>query len=199
MNTAQTISVNPVSKTLGALNPEATVRFLQQHARKVDVFKNQKPLTMSSFLFACSAPTSYSYGGAILLLRVLFSALLIVSGGFILAGEISSPINFIEAEYFALGEIFAGALLAFGLLSRPAMLIASAIFGISVFNSIMAGIFDMQSLLSLLGSVFFLVMGAGRYSTDFLIRKAMVLRKRENQRKIREQRLSYRAYRLQHM
>lgn len=199
MNTAETISVNPVSKTLGALNPEATLRFLEENARKVDLSHDKKALSLSCLFFHTSTPGVSAFSGRMLVFRLMFAALLIVSGSFILAGEITSPIYCLNAEAVALTEIIAGGLLAIGFLSRPAMTAAAVLFGWSATLNAMEGMFDMQAMLCCLGSLFFMVMGTGRFSTDFLIRKAMVVRKQRKQKQLRADRLSYKAYRIHTM
>ncbi len=199
MNTAETISVNPVSKTLGALNPEATLRFLQENARKVDVSHNKKSLSLSRLFFSTSTPGVSIFSGRMLAFRLMFAALLIVSGSFILAGEITSPINFIDPYALALTEIIAGGMLALGFMTRPAMAATTLLFGCAATLNLMEGIFDMQAMLCCLGSMIFMVMGAGRFSTDFLIRKAIVMRKHRKQKQMREDRLSYKAYRIYNM
>lgn len=199
MNIAETISVNPVSKTLGALNPEATINFIHTHQIETLSKRKASKSSRSALLFASSTPGSKDYGVAMLLLRLLFSALLIVSGSFIISGEISSPVNLINTQYFGLAEIIAGTMLALGLMSRIAMTASTIFFGYISYTAIMTGIFDMQALLCCLTSGVFMVLGAGKYSSDFLIRKAMILRRRRRQKQLCEERLSYRAFRLQNM
>lgn len=131
--------------------------------------------------------------------RLLFSALLIISGSFILSGEILPSTYIIDSFYLGLGEIIAGSMLALGLLSRFVMGSATLFFGYVAIISIMSGIFDMQALLCCMSSLVFFIMGAGKYSCDFLIRKSILLRSIRHQKKIREQRLSYRAYRIHNM
>ncbi len=199
MNISETISVNPVSKTLGTLNTEATLEFIRNHTASAERSAKTSNRPAGKMLLASSTPGVASYGVAILLLRFLFAAMLIVSGSFILSGEIMSPFGFIDSVAFATGEIIIGGMLALGLLSRVAMSIAVLCFGYASFLSIEAGVFDLQSLLLCLGSSFFLIMGTGRFSCDFLIRKAIVLRRQRKERKLRQDRLTYRAYRIQNM
>ncbi len=92
-----------------------------------------------------------------------------------------------------------GSLLAIGLLSRIAMLTATCVFGYLSVIAIMAGYFDIQTLMLCFGSLVFLTIGTGKYSCDFLIRKAMVIRAKRKQKELREHRLSYRAYSLHNM
>ncbi len=202
MNIAETISVNPVSKTLGALhsiNPEAALRFLSPESAKSLNQTRTEQHSFSKFLFASSSPSVKEYGASMLLFRLLFSALLIVSGSFILSGEIAASTNLINAQYLGLGEIIAGGMLALGLFSRLAMGASTIFFGYVATISIMEGVFDLPALMWCLGSLVFFTMGAGKYSSDFLIRKAIILRSRRREKELRENRLSYRAFRIQNM
>lgn len=199
MNIAETISVNPVSKTLGALHPEAALRFLNTESTKSLKQKRTEQHSLSRVLFASSSPSVKEYGATMLLFRLLFSALFIVSGSFILSGEIEASTNLINAQYLGLGEIIAGGMLALGLFSRLAMGASTVFFGYVATVSIMAGVFDVQALMWCFGSLVFFTMGSGKYSSDFLIRKAIILRSRRREKKLRENRLSYRAFRIQNM
>ncbi|MDE6796163.1 MAG: DoxX family protein [Muribaculaceae bacterium] len=201
MNIAETISVNPVSKTLGALHfrPETALNFLSSESAKSLKQKRTEKNSFSKFLFASSSPSVKGFGKSMLVFRLLFSALLIVSGSFILSGEISATTNLIEAQYLGLGEIIIGSMLALGFLSRFAMGVSTVFFGYIAAMSIMSGVFDAQALMWCLGSLVFLTMGTGKYSSDFLIRKAIVLRSRRRERELRENRLSYRAFRIHNM
>lgn len=199
MNIAETISVNPVSKTLGALHPEAALKFLNTESAKSLRQNRTGKNSFSRFLFASSSPSVKGFGQSMLVFRLLFSALLIISGSFILSGQIAASTNLFPSQYLGLGEIIIGGMLALGFLSRLAMGVSTVFFGYIATMSIMSGVFDAQALMWCLGSLVFLTMGTGKYSSDFLIRKAIVLRSRRKERKLRENRLSYRAFRIQNM
>lgn len=199
MNIADTISVNPVSKTLGALHPEAAVRYFNTYAADNSRQKKTAKKSFSKFFFASSAPSVNRFGATVLLFRFLFATIFIISGSFILSGNLQAPVDFISPLYFGLGEIIVGSLLAIGLLSRIAMLTATCVFGYLSVIDIMAGYFDIQTLMLCFGSLVFLTIGTGKYSCDFLIRKAMVIRAKRKQKELREHRLSYRAYSLHNM
>ncbi|MDE6444605.1 MAG: DoxX family protein [Muribaculaceae bacterium] len=190
---ADIISVDPAQTTLGALHPE----FAERIARKVKVetpsFSRRMWLDMT---FACATPGVARNSRTMLLLRLCFAALMIVSGAFILSGEIYSPLAGFDAVTFAALELAVGSMLALGLFTRFAMFAAVAGFGFMSFQSISAGIFDMQSLLCCLTSLSFLLLGSGRYSADFLLRKSIILRAAKRRRKMQADRLSYKAYRL---
>ncbi|MDE6753207.1 MAG: DoxX family protein [Muribaculaceae bacterium] len=192
---ADIISVDPARTTLGALHPEITERL----ARKVNV---NAPSALSSkkmwlnMTFASSTPGVARNSRTLLLLRLCFAALLIVSGSFILYGEILTPNATLAPSVFAALEIAAGSMLALGFLSRFAMLTMVALFGVMSYDSISAGVFDMQSLLCCFASLAFLIMGTGRYSCDFLIRKAIILSAARRRRQRKADRFSYKAYRM---
>lgn len=190
---AEIISVDPAELTLGALHPEFTARM----ARKVNVdAPSVSKKAWLNLIFACSTPGVARNSRNMLLLRVCFAALLIVSGAFILSSEIISPLAGYSPELFAALEIAAGSLLALGLFTRFAMFAAVVGFGYMSFMSISAGVFDMQSLLSCLASLSFFLLGAGRYSADFLLRKSIILNAARRRRQRRADRMSYKAYRL---
>lgn len=195
MNVAETISVNPGQKTLGALHPEAVARFL-----RTTEFRNNNTSSQKMWMrltFAASVPGVKRYSGALLVLRLLLSAIFIVSGSFILSGEIYSPSSPLTSFALGLGEIIVGSMLATGFLSRFAMLAATALFATMSVESIMAGIFDMQSLMCCMLSVIFLVLGAGRYSFDYLLRRAIIRHAIKRRRHREAMRLTYRAYQYQ--
>lgn len=200
MHTAETISVNPVSKTLGALNPEATLRFLQQYnAQCADALNKKKSFSLMKMIFPSSTPHFYHFATTQLIFRMLFAAILIVSGCFILNGEITAQISIINEEAFAIVEIISGSFLALGLFTRPAMAAMAVLFAISAVMQYMEGVIDMQSAVCCLIALLFMAMGAGRFSSDFLIRKSILIRRKRKENQIRENRLSYRAYRIQNM
>lgn len=199
MSTTNTISVNPVSKTLGALHPEAAIRFFNTYAVDSSKQRLKTKKSFARFFFASSAPSINRFGSSVLLFRLLFAIIFILSGSFILSGNLESPTNVFAPQHMAIGEIIIGSMLAVGLLSRVTMGIATGVFGYLATISIMSGNFDIQILLFCLGSLVFLTMGTGKYSADFLIRKALVIRAKRRQKEIKEQRLSYRAYRLYNM
>ena len=190
---AEILSVDPAEITLGALHPEFTARL----ARKVNVeTPTVSKMTWLNMVFACSTPGVVRNSRNMLLLRLCFAALLIVSGAFILSSEIVSPLADYSPALFAALEIAAGSMLALGLFTRFAMFAAVAGFGFMSFMSISAGVFDMQSLLSCLASLTFFLLGAGRYSSDFILRKAIIRSAARRRRQRKADRLSSKAYRL---
>lgn len=193
--TADIISVDPGRATLGALHPE----FAQRIGRKVNVQSPSILLSKKMWLnltFACSSPGVGVNSRNMLLLRLCFAAVLIVSGAFIIGGEILSPAAGYDSRMFAVFEIAAGSMLALGLFSRFAMFAGVIFYGFLSFQSISAGIFDMQEILCCFGSLVFLLTGTGRYSADFLIRKAIIRSASRRRQQRKADRLSYKAYRL---
>ena len=188
-----TISVNPVKKTLGALHPDATVKFLRNRALAARSLNHRK--LFLNFTFACSTPGVKRFSGYMLLFRCMLAALLIVSGSFILYGEIEAPATLLEPHLFALTEIIAGGLLVIGFLTRLATACLTLLFGVMATEAVMAGVFDMTALLLCAGCVAFFIMGAGRFSCDFLIRKAIIKGASRRRRTNKSNRKTYRAYR----
>lgn len=193
MKFSRVLSVDPGRITLGALHPEAAGRIIRTKVLS-PVYKQHDSRNRLNIALACTTPGVNLYGSYILLLRVLFASLLIVSGALILDNEIIAPENIMDNKIFAWGEIIAGAMLATGLFSRFAMMASAVVFCIIAVKSTIGGEFDMQSIACFIGCAIFLIAGAGKYSLDFLIRKAIIdyaLRKR---RKMKKDRMSFKAY-----
>lgn len=197
MKLSDVISVDPGRITLGELHPTTSVpqRFLRCHAIQSPTAKRHRH-RLASIVKTGMAPGAERFGGYMLLFRCLFATLLIVSGAFILSGEIVDPQAIVGDRIFAIAEIIIGALLAVGLSTRFAMAIATIFFGIWSALSISAGVFNMQCLLCTFGSLVFLLTGPGKYSCDFLISKAFVMRSLKSQRRMRADRLSYKSYKV---
>lgn len=196
MNLSKTISVDPGKMTLGELHHEADNGFVRKATSTIANTASPLPRakTTRNFLFACSMPTANQYGGRMLMVRWMMGALLVVSGSLILSGNIASPQVITEPGAFAVGEIVCGAMLALGLLTRVAMSAAAIVFCAMTVESVTNGIFSMQDFMCLLASVIFLIMGAGKFSCDFLIRKALVRRSVRRRRQRRNRPLTYKAF-----
>lgn len=195
MKLSRVISVDPGRLTLGALHPEAPVRLIRTKVLS-PVYKERKGKGSLNLTFACMMPGVNLYGTYILLLRLLFAALLIVSGVFILDSRIIAPENIMSSRIFAIGEIAAGGMLAVGLLSRFAMLSAAVVFAIISVKSGIYGDLDIQSIACFIGSAIFLIAGTGKYSLDYLIRKGIMSHTAKKRKAAREARMSYKAYRV---
>lgn len=198
MNLSDIISVDPAKTTLGALHPEVASRLL----RNSRIYRKVAPpakRTALNFFFASLAPGVNRFGGYMLLFRCLFAALLIVSGSFILYGEIEAPESLMPGHVFAIIEIVAGSMLALGFFNRLASLAVTIMFATVSVTSILHGVFDMQSFLTLFGCLLFLLLGTGKYSCDFLIRKAIIAKAAKRRNRLEQERLTYKAFRNAHI
>lgn len=195
MNITDILSVDPGQNTLGSLHKDIAGTILR-NSGIVRENEHSSSTYLLNLIFASAAPGGMRYGLCLLTFRVMFAAILIVSGSFILTGEIVRSVPFISTEIFAMGEIVVGSLLFLGLFTRFAMLTALSGFGtIAVFN-IMSGVFNMSSLMLCMTSFIFLILGSGKLSCDFLIRKAIIKHVARKRRKLIANRMSYRAYRV---
>lgn len=193
MKISDVISVDPCRITEGAKHPELAARFLRK-SRMMAKTATPSKRGFLNFLFASLAPGVNRHGVQMLLVRLCFSAIFIVSGSFILSGETVAPATGIEPYYFALAEIVVGSMLALGLFARVAMLVATAGFGFLAAEAIIAGVFDMTWLLCTCGSFAFLLMGVGKYSCDTLIRKSIIKAAMRRRRRLGARRMSYKAF-----
>lgn len=198
MNVSDIISIDPTQKTLGALHSEFTGRLLRNSG-----ITRHNTTSHSGYLlnliFASSSPGGWKYGICLMMLRFLFAAIMIVSGSFILSGEINAPTSLIPAHVYAIAQIVTGGMLALGFLSRFAMLTAFAGYSYIAVCKIMAGIFSVSSLMLCMGCLVFFILGTGRLSIDFLIRYSVVRHTHRRHIKMASERLSYRAYRYSSM
>lgn len=194
MNFTDIISVDPGQKTLGSLHPEITDTILRNSVLGV---KNESTHSygLLGVFFAAATPGSRRYGLCILLLRMLFATIVIVAGSFILYGEISAPAIPLAPQVYAIALIVIGSMLAVGFLSRIATLTGFAGFAYIAVSAIFMGVFNISALMLCMGSLAFLMLGTGRYSLDFFIRKSIHNRSVNRRRKIAERRLTYQAYR----
>lgn len=195
MNITDILSVDPGQNTLGSLHKDIAGTILRNSGIVRDNVHSNSSYSLN-LIFASATPGGMRYGLCLLIFRAMFAAILIVSGSFILSGEIVRQVPLIPIEIFAIGEITIGCLLFLGLLTRFTMLTALVGFGmIAVFN-IMNGIFNMSSLMLCMTSFIFLILGSGKLSCDFLIRKAIISRDNKKRRKLISDRMSYRAYKV---
>lgn len=193
MNNSDTLSVDPGRTTLGALHPELNAQFLRGTVRVPRRKKSGKKTL--NFFFAATALCANSKGLAMLLLRWALGALLIVSGSFILSGEIDSPVSYINPELYAILEIVSGGMLALGLFTRVAMGIATLGFATISTLSIIEGIFNLEALMCCVSCMVFLIFGSGKFSCDFLIRKAIILATSKRKRRLQKNKMTYKAFR----
>lgn len=188
------ISVNPGKMTLGALHPEATEKLIRSSAKMLSTPATTKNGFLN-FVFASSTPGVGRFGSYMLICRLLFSALLIVSGAFILSGEINAPAVPFIPFYFAIAELVAGSMIGLGLLTRIASFSCGLLFAYLSVMSILSGIFDMTNLILTFSCVAFAMFGGGKFSVDFLIRKGLINHAIRKRQKMEQNRLSYKAYR----
>lgn len=149
---------------------------------------------MLNFCFATHAPGVSAFGKYMLLLRVLFSAFLIAAGIFTLQNPASAPQIEFSPEVFAYIQIATGASLLLGFLSRFSMIASSIVFTAVALNSVSAGLFDSDAILGLFSSVAFLVLGSGKYSCDFLLKKVIVKQSMKSNRIKKSKRMTYKAF-----
>ena len=190
MNVSDTLSVDPGRTTLGDLHPELDSKF-SRRKRMVGMRRKRSAKKVLNFIFAINALRADGKAVAMLLIRWALGALLIVSGSFILSGEISSPVEYLGTDIiavFAILEIVVGTMLVFGIFTRFAMGVATIGFVTVSIIATCKGIFDISCLV-------FLVFGSGKYSADFLLRKAIIQHNNRRRRKKIEKKMSYQAFR----
>lgn len=193
MSITKIISIDPTRKTLGSIHSEITERIL----RNSNISHGDNTLSsrqLVNFIFGIPSGSTL-FNSCIFLVRTLFATVLILSGSLILSNEVNAPTTFIAPQLFAIGQILIGGMLFFGLLSRLAMAAGFTAFAFVAVKSILAGSLVISPIV--LGSIclIFMLLGTGRFSCDFLIRKAIILNAVRKRKKIAEHRLSYRAYR----
>lgn len=177
MNISNIISVDPAQKTLGYIHSELTGRLL----RNSGISRNREPSHSQyalNLIFASSSPGGWKYGICLLVLRLFFAAIMIVSGSFILSGEIYPPAFPIPSDIYAISQIIIGGMLAFGFFSRFAMLAGFTGYAYIAGCKILAGVFSISSLMLCMACLIFFILGTGRLSLDFLIRMGIVFRQK---------------------
>ncbi|MBD5357627.1 MAG: DoxX family protein [Bacteroides sp.] len=194
MNNSDIISVNPAQTTLGSIHLEMAENLLTNSV-SLNADSSSHSNDVINFAFASRRPGNSRYNIGILMLRLLFAAVLIVSGSFILIKEIPSPTNYFSSYAVGLAEIIIGGMLAAGILSRFAAAVGIVGFGFIATNAILAGVFNSTSLMMCLACVAIAILGSGRISCDYLVRKAIINYKVRRRERLAENRMSYRAYR----
>lgn len=190
MNVSDTLSVDPGRTTLGDLHPDLNAKAIRRkRLAGMRIKRPQKKIL--NFIFAINSLRSNGKSLAMLVIRCALGALLTVSGCFIIKGEIYPPFENIDPVLYGCLEIFSGSMLIMGLFTRLAMAVATIGFGIIASLDISNGMFDMQALMSCVACLVFLIFGAGKYSCDFLLRKAIIIRNIRKLRKKREQEMAY--------
>ncbi len=173
MDITNIISVDPAQKPLGAIHTEITERIL----RNSNISHGDDLISSRQFFnFVFGTPSrSTLFSSCALLLRTLFAAVLILSGSLILMDEVNAPTTFISPQTFAIGQIIIGGMLFLGFLSRFAMAVGFAGFAFVATKAILAGMLSVSPILLGVICLTFMILGTGRFSCDFLIRKSIIL------------------------
>lgn len=197
------ISVNPGATTLGQLHPESANSFMQRAVKSAYEESPSKRMILDLF-FGSIAPGVNSYGSLMLLVRFLIGGLLVAAGIFSLSG-ISTPTSFGTSLTMMGGNVMSwmmtivvGSMLALGSLTRFASFFAAFSFGGYAVAGMMAGLFPVQDFLLTFISIGFIFSGAGRYSLDFIIRKAIIRNAVARHQRNRNRPITYRAFRQGH-
>lgn len=189
MSEIHVVSVNPAGETLGSLNKETAINILRvkemvPSAPRTDGFKR-----FVDFIFGNKTTLAKKWQWRLLLTRGICGAIMIGYGIGILAADIVSGSLLISA----------GALAILGLFDRVTALSVAGYFIYLATESISAGQIDWILALPLLASLPGVFFGAGRISSDFLIRKSLLRfhrkHKERRERKLSEKKLSYQAFR----
>ena len=169
MKITDTISVNPGKTAVG--HETLTNSLLRTPVINKENISNH--IDLISFICPSTGLGIDAFKKYALPLRCIYATILIIAGLILLEDPMSKSI--------ALGiiEITTGGFLAVGLLTRPVMIAASLYFIITSALSIRVGATDITTLSLLFGSLLFSAFGSGKYSLDFIIRKAIRKAKRD--------------------
>lgn len=193
MNSSDIISVDPGQNTLGSLHSG-----FSENALRSSVITNSDEISLDkdliNFVFSYS-PNLLRHGMSIFVVRLLFAVSMITFGCLLLNGVIHSSPSHFSFMTLAPAQIIIGAMIALGFLTRFATFAGFAGFGYLAINSVTTGTFDIFSMAFCLGCLVLLMIGSGKYSADFLIRRAILAFPMRRKAKIAQHRLSYKAYR----
>lgn len=189
MTKANVISVDPSKRTFGALHTELAPKVARQFPSALAHSSAGQESTGNHGLAAFIFPTancSFNLSMVLLALRLLLGALLLAEGITTL-GAVKSP------DAICIAEITAGALIILGLMGRPVTFITAVYFTMLLLSSAEFSqanlVFSVLSLIVCLG-------GPGWFSIDGTIRRTLdsERRSRIREKKLAEERLSYRAF-----
>lgn len=186
MKIADTISVNPSKSTLGQVESQGSSIF---RSPVIGVNQNTHSIDLVKALFPTSNAGTLEYKKYAVPFRTLFATILIATGILLL----TSPVVGYSVS-IAICSLCFGASLALGIFTRPVMLGASVYYCIMGALALRAGTPDMSMFSLMFGSAIFAVIGAGKYSCDFLIRHAILRQRKEAERKRKEDLMSYKAF-----
>ncbi len=196
MNKIEVLSVNPGSNTLGALNPEVASAV----ARSSRMIGNRSDSLIDDtvdFLTAVRHPSAMRLGSALLMLRVVFGVLLIVTGCLSIPSLYTlDSIAALQPHWLGVLQVAVGTLLCLGLASRLASLAGMLAFGTISVMAIESGILPQADLLYTFACFAFFILGAGRISVDGLCRKYIIImrQRRKDPARLAKTRLSYKAF-----
>ena len=183
MKITDTISVNPSKTALGHVETSTSSIFRSQ---VLGVEKSTHSVNLLKILFpSCEAGMS-EYRKYAVPLRTLFATILIVTGITLIETSVSIG--------FAICSLCFGTLLALGLFTRPLMLGAAVYYCILGAISLRTGTPDLSLFSLMFGCLIFAIIGSGKYSCDTFIRHNILLHRRNNERKRKEMRMSYKAF-----
>lgn len=182
MKINDTISVNPGKEALGQTGKESIFR-----ASVINRETDKASISAVSFVLPTTKSGSAEFTKYSVPLRALFASILILAG-------LMCVTNAVNTGYGVCSLIFGG-LLAIGAFTRPVMIGAAAYYAVISALSIRAGGADLFSLSLMFGCMIFSVFGSGKYSCDFLLRKAIRRNKIKAEKRRSQNALSYKAYR----
>lgn len=186
MKLSDTISVNPGKTTLGEIDKTTALLFrnpvlsAEQTANKIGLL---------SLLFPTDKAGTSEYRKYSMPLRTLFATILIVSG----LTMLSFPFGMNDLGCAICTLVF-GAFLALGLFVRPVMAGASIYYCIFGALALREGITDITVFSLMFGCLIFCVIGAGKYSCDMLIRRALIRHRKASESKRKDNLMSYKAF-----
>lgn len=189
------ISVDPGRKALGAIYSDVGRSILKTTTKVVCPERTVKKSSKSdlNLLLPTRAPGVFRYASFMFLFRMVFGCLLILSGCLIITGNLPAPESPLTSMQYAHLEIIAGISIISGFATRFSAAALSLLFTAVAIESIPTGLFDMQSVMSLLCSMTLCIAGSGRYSVDQIIKKSLINRALNRRKQLREDRLSYKA------
>ena len=184
MKLTDTISVNPGKTALGHTDA-ASALF------RNPVLGNQSARTFDAMalIFPSSAAGTSEFRKYSVPLRTLFATILLVTG----ITALSMPFGPYSVA-FAVCSLAFGAFLGLGFLTRPVMAGAAVYYCICGALSLRAGAPDITTFSLMFGCAIFCVVGAGKYSCDTLIRRAIRRHIAAGEKKRKENTLGYKAF-----
>ena len=189
MELNKTISVEPGKVTLAEKNhKKITADFLRM---SVLDRSESKDLDLTELLFPGKSITYKALQQFYLPLKSVFSAILIILGiNMLTVPQVSGGFF----TFISIFEIISGVMLGIGLLTRPVMALNSIFMLASGIISLRHGIVDISTFSYMFGSLMFVVLGSGKYSCDYYIRKIFKSLKLKRERMKGKNYMSYRAF-----